>query len=163
MRFFAKKLVFAAIFAVCAAAGVAAWSAGAISDNSGETICIFPEDLKWGGNAGLHGLQTAPLVGDSRGCEPYAERIKIPDGVRLKPHWHPNQGRMVTVISGTLRFAFGDKFDETKLKALPPGTFFTEPKNMAHYAVAKGEVILQLSAIGPAGTNYVESTATEKK
>jgi hypothetical protein len=59
---------------------------------------------------------------------------------------------MVTVLSGTLYYAYGDRFDEAKLRALPAGSFFTEPKDISHYAVTKEEVILQLNAIGPAGT-----------
>jgi hypothetical protein len=59
------------------------------------------------------------------------------------------------VLSGTLYFAFGDKFDESKLKPLPAGTFFVEPKDTPHFALTKGEVVLQLNAVGPAGTKYV--------
>jgi len=71
---------------------------------------------------------------------------------------------MVTVLSGTLYYAYGDKFDESKLKALPPGSFFTEPKDMPHYAMTKDEVvILQLNAIGPAGTKYVEAEGESKE
>ncbi len=88
---------------------------------------------------------------------PYAQRIKIPANRKLAPHSHPNRARMVTVLSGTLYFAYGDKFDETKLKEFPAGSFFTEPKGMPHYAMTKGgEVILQLNAIGPDGTVYVQ-------
>ena len=64
---------------------------------------------------------------------------------------------MVTVLSGTFYYAYGDKFDESKLKELPPGSFFTEPSGMSHYAMTKNqEVILQLNAIGPDGTSYVK-------
>ena len=56
---------------------------------------------------------------------------------------------MVTVISGTLYFAYGDKFDESKLKALPEGSYFTEPKDKSHFAITKDEVVLQVVGIGP--------------
>ncbi|HEY0569873.1 MAG TPA: cupin domain-containing protein, partial [Xanthobacteraceae bacterium] len=63
------------------------------------------------------------------------------------------QMRIVTVMSGTFYYAFGDTFDESKLQRLPAGTMFTEPGRQNHFAWAKdGEVILQLTAIGPTGT-----------
>jgi quercetin dioxygenase-like cupin family protein len=97
------------------------------------------------------------LVGNPNAPEPYAERIRLPANTRLVPHSHPNEARMVTVISGTLYYAFGERFDESKLTPLPPGSFFTEPKDMPHYALTHEEVILQLNAVGPAGTRYVET------
>jgi quercetin dioxygenase-like cupin family protein len=82
----------------------------------------------------------------------------MPPHFRLPPHWHPNEARTVVVLSGTLYFAFGEKFDESKLKALPAGSFFTEPKNAAHFAMTKEDgVELQLNAVGPTGTTYVDA------
>jgi len=156
MRFLQGKSSLAAAMLIAAAA---LWSVGAAATNPVAPVRVLPEELQWSGNPQQHGLQTAPLFGNPRAAEPYAERIKIPAHTRLKPHWHPNAIRMVTVLSGTLYFAFGEEFDEAKLKAMPVGTFFTEPKDAAHYAMTKDEdVVLQLDAIGPAGTNYVPST-----
>jgi uncharacterized RmlC-like cupin family protein len=120
-------------------------------------IQLLPGDLQWRGDPKLHGLQTVTLAGDPQASGPYAERIRIPANTRLKPHSHPNEARMVTVLSGTLYFAFGDQFDETRLKALPAGSFFTEPKDRPHFAMTQDEVVLQLNALGPAGTRYVET------
>jgi quercetin dioxygenase-like cupin family protein len=134
---------------------VLAWSFGDSWPDS--AIRLFPADLKWKSNPTLHGLETALLLGNPDAPELYIQRIKIPAGTRLVPHSHPNSMRIVTVLSGTLYFAFGEKFDESKLTALPPGTFFTEPKDMPHYSMAREDVILQFNAIGPAGTNYIEA------
>ncbi len=149
------KWVFA--FAVIIFACAAVFYLGA-ADNAGLAVVrLVPGDISWNTDPKLHGLQTAVLVGDPSAPAPYAQRIRIPASTRLKPHWHPNRARMVTVISGTLYFAYGDKFDEAKLKAMPAGSFFTEPKNVPHYAVTKSrEVVLQLNAIGPDGTVYVK-------
>ncbi|MFM8858647.1 MAG: cupin domain-containing protein, partial [Methylocystis sp.] len=60
--------------------------------------------------------------------------------------------RALTVISGTLYFGFGEKWDETKLKAYPAGTFFSEVPTTPHFVAAKdGEVIFQATVIGPSG------------
>lgn len=143
---------------------LSAWSFVWAQNEPALPIQVLPTELKWNGDANLHGLQTAPLAGDPKAPAPYAERIRIPAHYRLRPHSHPNEARMVTVISGTLYYAFGDKFDESKLKALPPGSFFTEPKDMPHYAMTKRkEVILQLNAIGPAATKYVDAAESAEK
>jgi quercetin dioxygenase-like cupin family protein len=153
-----QKGSLAAVILVAAAV----WSVGATTSNLVAPVCILPDELQWSGNPQQHGLQTAALFGDPRKAEPYAERIRIPAHSRLQPHRHPNAIRMVTVLSGTLYFAFGEEFDETKLKPMPVGTFFTEPNGAAHYAMTKDEdVVLQLDAIGPAGTTYV--TPTERQ
>jgi len=56
------------------------------------------------------------------------------------------------VMSGTFYFAVGEQWDESKLKAYPAGTLYSEPARSPHYAWAKdGEVILQVTAIGPTG------------
>ena len=48
----------------------------------------------------------------------------------------------------------------SKLAPLPAGSFFYEPPHVPHYAWAKdGEVILQLTAIGPGGVTLVPQKA----
>jgi quercetin dioxygenase-like cupin family protein len=152
------KLALAAALVACAGVGVVTWSDVAVKGSAANAVFLEPDELHWSGNPQLHGMQTAPLYGDSRLAQPYAERIRMPAHFRLPPHSHPNDARMVVVLSGTLYYAFGETFDEKKLIALPPGSFFTEPKNAAHYAMTKDKgVVLQLNAIGPAGTKYVGS------
>ena len=73
------------------------------------------------------------------------------------PHWHPDPARTVLVMSGTFYFAIGETWDETKLKAYPAGTLYSEPPKTPHYAWAKdGDVILQVTAIGPTGNTPVQ-------
>ncbi len=148
-----RKCVLAAILI----AGVAALSVGAAATCEKSPVILLPNEMKWSGDPQSHGLQTALLFGDSTAARPYAERIRIPAHSRLKPHFHSDAVRMVTVLSGTLYFAFGEKFDETKLKTLTVGAFFVEPNGESHYSLTKDEdVVLQLDAIGPAGTTYVK-------
>ena len=152
MRLLQRNGLLAAVSLVAAAV----WCIGATATKPVLPVRVLPKEVRWSGNPSQHGLQTAALFGNPRAAEPYAERIKIPAHARLDPHWHPNAIRMVTVLSGTLYFAFGEVFDEAKLMPMPVGTFFTEPKGAAHYAMAGDEdVVLQLDAIGPAGTTYV--------
>jgi quercetin dioxygenase-like cupin family protein len=121
--------------------------------------------MKWVASPSMHGLMTAVLAGNPAAPGPYVERILIPPNSRLQPHSHPNEGRLVTVLSGTLYFAFGETFDEGKLVALPAGSFFAEPANVAHHALTKGVgAVLQLQAMGPAGaTTYVKVAPAKTK
>ena len=152
--FFHRKTALILVFL----AGVFAQNLGNTKDNVTPLVQRLPGELKWQKNPQLHGLQTVMLIGDPTKPEPYAERIKIPAGSKLNPHSHSNSSRMVTVLAGTFYYAFGEQFDESKLKAFPPGSFFTEPENRPHYGLTKDEeVILQLNAVGPADTRYVET------
>ena len=66
------------------------------------------------------------------------------------PHTHPDEWRTVVVLSGTHYFGLGDTWDESKFKAYPTGTFFSEPKGAPHFVWAKdGEVMIQFTAMGP--------------
>jgi quercetin dioxygenase-like cupin family protein len=68
---------------------------------------------------------------------------------------HPDD-RTCTVISGTWYVGYGDQLDPTKLKALPPGSYHTEPANVSHYSVIKEEgVVVQITGTGPTATRFL--------
>lgn len=84
----------------------------------------------------------------------YTIRLKMPDGYRIAPHWHPKREN-VTVISGNFKVGMGDKFDESKMMTFPAGSFaFLDPE-MHHYAMAAGEVVVQVHGMSPLQFNYV--------
>jgi quercetin dioxygenase-like cupin family protein len=86
----------------------------------------------------------------------YVSRVKFSAGWKDPPHWHPDELRTVVVLSGTLAYGNGDKWDESKLRAYPAGTFYSEPSKAPHFTWAKdGEVIIQVTGIGPSGKTYI--------
>ena len=92
---------------------------------------------------------SAVLYGNPAGPGVYVQRVKLAKNEKILPHTHPDD-RTVIVLSGTMYVGFGDQFDEGKLLALPPGSFFTEPGNLPHYNWAKDdEVIVQVTGTGP--------------
>jgi len=95
---------------------------------------ILPTELEFAPNPA--GYQIAKVVGDSTKPGPYAIRLRFPAGLRIEPHFHPDN-RIVSVISGTVYVGYGDRFDETKLKAVPAGGFWTEPAGQPHFALTK--------------------------
>jgi hypothetical protein len=98
----------------------------------------------------------AILVGEPSQTAPYTIRVKVPVGVKLMPHRHP-EDRIYTVISGVFYIGLGDQFDANKLEAYPPGSVIVLPGSTSHFHWAKsGEYVTQVTAIGPLGMDYVE-------
>jgi quercetin dioxygenase-like cupin family protein len=128
-----------------------------------DIVQLTPGEVKFVANpAQAGGPETAVLAGDPKKPGLYTIRVKFPANSRVQPHWHP-EDRMSVVVSGTLHFGYGETFDETKLKELPPGSFFTEPSRQPHFVWAKsGEVVVQTSGIGPTGTTPVSSGSERK-
>lgn len=126
----------------------------AFAQNADTSVVKLPQDIAYKGLPGAP--QHAALFGDSSQPGLYVDRIKFLPGMKVMPHWHPDAVRTVLVLSGTLYFAVGEQWDESKLKAYPAGTLYSEPPRTPHYAWAKdGEVILQVTAIGPTGNTPI--------
>src|SRR6202163_3179501 len=101
------------------------------------------------------GAQLAVLEGNPGAPSgDYTVRLKMPDGYRIAPHWHP-QRENVTIISGTFKVGMGDVFNKNKMAAFTEGSFaFLDPE-MHHYAMASGEVVVQIHGTSPLQFNYV--------
>jgi quercetin dioxygenase-like cupin family protein len=113
-------------------------------------------NFKWGPAPAVFpaGAQMAVLGGDPSGNGLFTVRLRMPDGYKIAPHTHPTDEN-VTVISGTFRVGMGDKLDKKGMLALHSGGFVTALANHAHYAVASGETIVQVHAMGPFALTYV--------
>lgn len=121
-------------------------------------IAITPREVRWTACSKVlpPGAQCAKLEGDPTAADVlFTQWVKIPDGYRVDPHFHPADEHL-TVISGTFNIGHGRKFDMKALKALPPGSFAVMPKGHIHFAVATGETIIQVHAIGPWGLTYTD-------
>jgi quercetin dioxygenase-like cupin family protein len=79
----------------------------------------------------------------------YVVRLKLPDGTKILPHTHGDTEN-VTVLSGTAMVGLGTTFDASKMTALPAGSFVSIPAGTPHYAMAKGDTLLQVNGVGPA-------------
>jgi quercetin dioxygenase-like cupin family protein len=98
----------------------------------------------------------AVVAGDPAKPGLYTTRVKLPSGVKLMPHTHP-EDRIYTVISGVFYIGLGEQFDSEKLVAHPPGAVVVLPSGTPHFHWAKsGEYVTQISAIGPFGLDYVD-------
>ena len=109
------------------------------------------------GTSGVNGIQTRVLKGDPNKPGLYTIQLTVPANTQIEAHAHPDD-RVATVISGTWYIGYGSRFGENDLKALPPGSFYTEPPGVAHFArTGNGPVVVQITGYGPSGTHYVDS------
>jgi quercetin dioxygenase-like cupin family protein len=100
-------------------------------------------------------VRLAVVVGQPSEAAPYVIRVKVPRGVKLMPHRHP-EDRVYTVMSGVFYIGLGDRFDPEKLQAYSPGSVIVLPGNTSHFHWARsGEYVSQVTAIGPLGLEYV--------
>ena len=83
---------------------------------------VLPDEIDWEPFPAFPpSVQLAVVVGRPSDTAPYVIRVKVPGGVKLMPHMHP-EDRVYTVISGVFYIGLGDHFDDDKLKAYPPGS-----------------------------------------
>jgi hypothetical protein len=116
-----------------------------------------PEAIPWGPPPPFvaPGAQLAVIEGNpAASTGDYTIRLKMPDGYRIAPHWHP-QRENVTVLSGTFKVGMGDTFDKDKMGSFPAGSFAYLDPDMHHYAMASGEVVVQVHGSAPLQFNYV--------
>jgi quercetin dioxygenase-like cupin family protein len=115
-----------------------------------------PDAISWGAapNALPSGAQLAVLEGDPTKPGAYTMRLKMSDGYKIPPHHHLRREH-VTVISGAFKVGMGDSFDEGKMNEFAPGSFAYLEPTVHHYAMAKGETVIQLHGAGPWEIKYV--------
>jgi quercetin dioxygenase-like cupin family protein len=132
---------------------------GSAASGEAEPLAVArfpPDEIVWSRTV-IGGLR-AILAGDDQKPGMYAYRTYIPANTKIQPHFHPDE-KVVTIISGTLLMGYGEQFDETLMKRLPPGSVWTEPARQPHFVWAKdGDVLIQVvGANGPTGTMRIDS------
>ncbi len=124
---------------------------------SAEKNAFTPDTIQYGPAPSFvaPGAQLAVLEGNPMAASgDYTVRLKMPDGYRIAPHWHPKREN-VTVISGTFKVGMGDRFDEGSMMSFPAGSFAYLDPDMHHYAMTSGEVVVQIHGTSPVQFNYV--------
>jgi len=117
---------------------------------------MTPADLKWvDAPPGIPaGAKMAALNGDATQAGAFTVRLKSRAGYKIMPHTHPTAER-VTCISGTLQIGMGEKFEESTMQKMGPGSYVVLPSGMAHYAKTTSDCVIQIDSEGPFQINYV--------
>jgi quercetin dioxygenase-like cupin family protein len=100
------------------------------------------------------GAEMVVMQGDPSKAEPFTVRLRFPNGYKIAPHTHPT-AENVTVLQGTFYAGMGETFVASAMQAFQRDAFASIPANHAHYAMARGQTIVQVHAIGPFALTYV--------
>jgi hypothetical protein len=129
------------------------------ADQAGPAVLksILPEEIDWKPFAAFPPTaRLAILFGHPSEPGLYVIRVKVPDGVKLMPHRHP-ENRIYTVMSGMFYIGVGEQFDAGALTAYPPGSFVLLPGRTSHFHWARsGEYVTQVMGMGPLGIDYLD-------
>jgi hypothetical protein len=122
-----------------------------------QEIAAKPAGGAGAGTSGVGGIQTIVLLGTPSKPGPYVVELIVPANTKIAAHTH-RDNRTAVVVSGTWYFGYGRKNDGVLIKALAPGSFYTEPAGAAHFAVTKAEpVSVIITGYGPTDTIYVNA------
>lgn len=141
-------------------------SAFAYAQDHADRVRLSPTEIEaltragaGAGTSGLAGIQTTILLGDPTQTGPYAIEIRVPAHTRIAAHEHRDH-RSAVVISGVWYFGYGAMADEAATEALPPGSFYTEAADDAHFAMTKGEPVrVYITGWGPTDTRFTATPA----
>ena len=151
-----KLLILAALIAL---------AGSALAQDAMKVTLVKPDALTWKDNPSLpKGAQNAVLLGDpTKAGEVVVTRVKLPANYKVPPHTHP-YAETVTVISGSVGFGMGEKFDDKKGEMVKAGGFFAQPEKHAHYVWTGNEgAIIQVQFIGPGGIDYINPADDPRK
>ena len=153
-----KTRTIVALGAAALMASVAAVAARQVGERR-----MTPGEVQWPsgassavGTSAVAGIETVMLKGDPSKPGLYTMLLRVGPNTRIQAHSHADD-RVGTVISGMWYFGYGRAFDERQLKALPPGSYYTEPPNAHHFAMTRSEgVVVQVTGVGPSSTTYAD-------
>ena len=108
------------------------------------------------GTSGVAGIQSTVLSGDPTKAGPYTIEIRVPAGTRIAAHDHRDD-RSAVVVSGQWYLGYGTTASDGAVKLLPPGSFYTEPAGVAHFAMTKDQpAVVYIAGFGPTRTTYTD-------
>ena len=155
---------------IAALVAIAACSKASGSESAPDTTPTAPsaskagkQDIQWGPAPSVlpPGAQIAVLEGDPGGTGTFTLRLKLPNGYKIAPHTHPTVENL-TILAGNFATAMGTQFDASKLEAHGRDAFVSVPANHAHYAMARGETVVQVHGLAPFVINYVNQATTTR-
>jgi quercetin dioxygenase-like cupin family protein len=134
----------------------AALAQGAPATPTQHATIVQPDQVNYGpAPASLPaGAELAILEGKPSEPGPFTMRLRLPDGYRIPPHYHPAIEH-VTVLEGTFKVGMGEKFDASALTPLKAGTFGALAPGTRHFAQAQGRTVVQVHGVGPWKLVYV--------
>ncbi len=105
---------------------------------------------------------TTRVYGDPAQPGMYVSRVALRPNAKNRPHYN-DQDQIVTVLKGTWWVGKGEVFRQDRLVAVREGGLMYLPAKLAYYDVAgSGDVILQITGVGPVQSTHAELDAAGK-
>ena len=150
-----KKLFFLVVAIALVGASGAAQSIPEIRMTPTEVMSGDKGDSQIGSSK-LAGVHTKVLSGNPAAAGFYSILLFVPGHTTIQAHSHRDD-RMATVVSGNWQFGYGTHFDESELKVLPPGSVYSEPGGVNHFARTTDQpVVVHICGFGPTDTHYFD-------
>jgi uncharacterized RmlC-like cupin family protein len=112
------------------------------------------------GTSGMAGIKTTTLMGDPMRAGPYTIEIRVPANTRIQAHTHRDP-RSAVVVSGTWYFGYGSATSDALVKQLTPGSFYTEPADMPHFAITRDQpAVVYITGVGPTDTVFTAQSTS---
>ena len=125
--------------------------AGPLVDSS---RLIVPIDQTPAGSSRVYGDPAQPGM--------YVTRVTLRPNAKNRPHYN-DQDQIVTVLKGTWWVGKGEVFRQDKLVAVREGGLMYLPAKLTYYdAAVSGDVILQITGVGPVQSTHAELDAAGK-
>jgi quercetin dioxygenase-like cupin family protein len=122
-----------------------------------DEISAIPFNDSQIGSSNLQGVRSKVLFGDPAKPGFYTILLFVPAHTTVPAHSHRDD-RMAVVVSGSWSFGYGTQFNEQLLKKLPPGSVYSEPGGVNHFARTEDSPsIVQISGYGPTDTRYFDA------
>ena len=119
-------------------------------------IEALPSESAGAGTSGLPAVTTRVLFGDPTKSGLYTIELRIAPNTVIQAHTHRDM-RTAVVVSGLWYFGYGAKNEQTLVRALPPGAFYTEPAGESHFARTGPQgATVSITGYGPTDTVYAK-------
>ena len=142
-------------------AALIALAGSALAQDTAKLVKV--DDVAWKDHAFFKGVQQAVLMGDPSKAEVVVQRLRFPPNFRIPPHTHP-YAEVVTVISGSVGFGRGEKFDPAKGEMVKAGSVNAVPAKQSHYVWTGNEGgVVQIQFTGPGGINFINLADDPRK
>jgi hypothetical protein len=145
--------------ALVATASSVGRDANAGDEDRARPVVLTPDEIPWTSRG--QGVRVAVLQGDPARPGPFTLRLEYPAGYRKGPHTHPHDA-YVTVLEGTYFRGYGNTVQESEAHRLTPGTFSLNPAGVSHYEWTTEPAVLQVHAVGPWATTYVNADGSPR-
>ncbi|MDX2235887.1 MAG: cupin domain-containing protein [Hyphomonadaceae bacterium] len=142
---------------IVAIAVVVAASCAATAQDAPRILTTRPDAVAWRTPPGAaDGRERAVIHGDpDAGAGFWTYRIRTTAPIRVEAHTHPVD-EYITVLEGDWSLGEGARFDESRLKTYPAGSFVHIPAGAPHFvATGAGVTVIQSSGAGPFRTEFI--------